>query len=50
MRRPVEGEVHVHYGQIYVHSAPDSYGPDLAEAFAGQSAGCAGRRQREPSG
>ncbi|MEU0169276.1 hypothetical protein ABZ214_28115 [Streptomyces iakyrus] len=42
MRRPVEGEVHVHYGQIYVHSDPDSYGPDLAEAFAGQSAGLCG--------
>ncbi|WP_240797406.1 hypothetical protein [Streptomyces sp. F001] len=42
VRRPVEGEVHVHYGQIYVESAPDSYGPDLAEAFAGQSAGLCG--------
>ncbi|GAA3494604.1 hypothetical protein GCM10019016_017040 [Streptomyces prasinosporus] len=42
MRRPVEGEVHVHYGQIYVESDPDSFGPDLAEAFAGQSAGLCG--------
>ncbi|MER5834328.1 hypothetical protein ABT116_26675 [Streptomyces sp. NPDC002130] len=42
MRRPVEGEVHVHYGQIYVESDPDGYGPDLAEAFAGQSAGLCG--------
>ncbi|MFC8143933.1 hypothetical protein ACFUKV_19715 [Streptomyces paradoxus] len=42
MRRPVEGEVHVHYGQIYVESDPDSYGPGLAEAFAGQSAGLCG--------
>ncbi|WP_308407496.1 hypothetical protein [Streptomyces olivochromogenes] len=42
MRRPVEGEVSVHYGQIYVESDPDSYGPDLAEAFAGQSSGLCG--------
>lgn len=42
MRRPVEGEVHVHYSQIYVESDPDSFGPDLAEAFAGQSAGLCG--------
>ncbi|PWI13284.1 hypothetical protein DI272_03405 [Streptomyces sp. Act143] len=42
MRRPVEGEVHVHYGQIYVESDPDSHGPDLAESFAGQSAGMCG--------
>ncbi|GGS92340.1 hypothetical protein [Streptomyces violaceus] len=42
MRRPVDGEVHVHYGQIYVESDPDGYGPGLAEAFAGQSAGLCG--------
>ncbi|WP_306456165.1 MULTISPECIES: hypothetical protein [unclassified Streptomyces] len=42
MRRPVEGEVHVHYGQIYVESSPDYHGPDLAEAFAGQRAGLCG--------
>ncbi|MGR4854087.1 hypothetical protein [Streptomyces sp. LARHCF252] len=42
MRRPVEGEVHVHYGQIYVESDPDGYGPGLDEAFAGQSAGLCG--------
>ncbi|MFJ6852905.1 hypothetical protein ACIQM3_20615 [Streptomyces sp. NPDC091271] len=42
MRRPVEGEVHVHYGQIYVESDPDSSGPDLAASFAGQSAGLCG--------
>ncbi|MFI2205397.1 hypothetical protein ACH47Z_32365 [Streptomyces sp. NPDC020192] len=42
MRRPVEGEVFVHYGQIYVESDPDSFGPDLAEAFTGQSAGLCG--------
>ncbi|WP_461086063.1 hypothetical protein [Streptomyces deserti] len=42
VRRPVEGEVHVHYGQLYVESDPDGYGPDLAEAFAGQSAGLCG--------
>ena len=42
VRRPVKGEVHVHYGQIYVESDPDSFGPDLAEAFAGQTAGLCG--------
>ncbi|MFI6155158.1 hypothetical protein ACIBCA_21010 [Kitasatospora sp. NPDC051170] len=42
VRRPVDGEVHVHYGQIYVESDPDSFGPGLAEAFAGQSAGLCG--------
>jgi hypothetical protein len=42
VRRPVEGEVHVHYGQIYVETDPDSYGPDLEEAFAGQSTGLCG--------
>ncbi|MEU1573998.1 hypothetical protein ABZ519_23120 [Streptomyces collinus] len=42
MRRPVDGDVHVHYGQIYVQSDPDSYGPGLDEAFAGQSAGLCG--------
>ncbi|MEU9574722.1 hypothetical protein AB0D62_33590 [Streptomyces massasporeus] len=42
MRRPVEGEVHVHYGQIYVESDPDDHVPDLAEAFAGQRAGLCG--------
>jgi hypothetical protein len=42
VRRPVDGEVHVHYGQIYVESAPDGYGPGLAEAFAGQKAGLCG--------
>ncbi|MFJ9411300.1 hypothetical protein [Streptomyces sp. NPDC101393] len=40
--RPVEGELHVHYGQIFVESDPDSFGPDLAEAFAGQSGGLCG--------
>ncbi|MFD8225918.1 hypothetical protein ACFV16_17285 [Streptomyces massasporeus] len=42
MRRPVEGEVHVHYGQVYVESDPDGQVPDLAEAFAGQRAGLCG--------
>ncbi|MDX3548342.1 hypothetical protein PV729_45885 [Streptomyces europaeiscabiei] len=42
MRRPVDGEVHVHYGQIYVESDPDGFGPGLAEAFAGQSSGLCG--------
>lgn len=42
MRRPVAGEVHVSYGQIYVESDPDDTIPDLAEAFAGQDAGLCG--------
>ncbi|MGW3317360.1 hypothetical protein [Streptomyces fungicidicus] len=42
MRRPVAGEVHVHYSQIYIESDPDSFGPDLRESFAGQSAGLCG--------
>ncbi|MFF8875479.1 hypothetical protein [Streptomyces massasporeus] len=42
MRRPVEGEVHVHYGQIYVESDPDGHVPDLADAFAGQRSGLCG--------
>ncbi|MEU9791132.1 hypothetical protein AB0E27_10920 [Streptomyces sparsogenes] len=42
MRRPVVGEVHVHYGQIYVESDPENAIPDLSEAFAGQSAGLCG--------
>ncbi|OEV01934.1 hypothetical protein AN217_01175 [Streptomyces qinglanensis] len=41
MRRPVAGEVQVHYGQIYVHG-PGSLNPDLCEAFAGQSGGLCG--------
>ncbi|WP_329137329.1 hypothetical protein OG552_27330 [Streptomyces sp. NBC_01476] len=42
MRRPVMGEVHVHYSQIYVESDPDSLIPDLSEAFAGQRGGLCG--------
>ncbi|WP_309096644.1 hypothetical protein [Streptomyces sp.] len=42
MRRPVEGEVFVHYGQIHVESDPDGFGPGLGEAFAGQSTGLCG--------
>ena len=42
MRRPVTGEVHVHYGQIYVESDPESFGPAFPEAFGGQSAGLCG--------
>ncbi|MEV0170365.1 hypothetical protein AB0I00_04425 [Streptomyces sp. NPDC050803] len=42
VRRPVDGEVHVHYGQIYVESDPDDFGLDLAEAFAGQQSGLCG--------
>ncbi|MGW0472137.1 hypothetical protein [Streptomyces coeruleorubidus] len=42
MRRPVEGEVHVHYGQIYVETDPDNFELGLPEAFAGQRAGLCG--------
>ncbi|MFG2907508.1 hypothetical protein ACGF13_20910 [Kitasatospora sp. NPDC048286] len=42
VRRPVDGEVRVHYGQIYVESDPDDPGPDLTRAFAGQRAGLCG--------
>ncbi|MER5773743.1 hypothetical protein ABT144_05485 [Streptomyces sp. NPDC002039] len=42
MRRPVTGEVYVHYSQIYVESVPDSAIPSLSEAFAGQSGGLCG--------
>ncbi|MFI2608487.1 hypothetical protein [Kitasatospora sp. NPDC018619] len=42
VRRPVDGEVSVHYGQIYVESDPDDDGPDLAEAFGGQRNGLCG--------
>ncbi|MEU0357872.1 hypothetical protein [Streptomyces cyaneofuscatus] len=42
MRRPVAGEVHVHYGQIYVLSDPDGTNPGFGEAFAGQSGGLCG--------
>lgn len=42
MRRPVTGEVHVHYGQIYVESDPAGTTPGLSEAFAGQNGGLCG--------
>ncbi|MEU6493234.1 hypothetical protein AB0919_17015 [Streptomyces sp. NPDC046994] len=42
MRRPVTGEVHVAYGQIYVQSDPDSANPGLSEAFAGRHGGLCG--------
>jgi hypothetical protein len=42
MRRPVHGEVHVHYSQIYVVSGPDGLAPGLQEAFGGQSSGLCG--------
>ncbi|MGK8503584.1 hypothetical protein [Nocardia asiatica] len=41
MRR-LDDEVHVSYGQIYVVSDPESFGPGLQESFAGQSAGLCG--------
>jgi hypothetical protein len=42
MRRPVHGEVHVHYSQIYVVSGPDGLASGLQEAFGGQSSGLCG--------
>ncbi|MEU2356153.1 hypothetical protein ABZ599_24785 [Streptomyces misionensis] len=42
MRRPVTGEVHVHYGQMYVESAPGIVRSDLHAAFAGQCGGLCG--------
>ncbi|MFF3122165.1 hypothetical protein ACFVRD_07265 [Streptomyces sp. NPDC057908] len=42
MRTLVNGEVHVHYGQIYVESDPEVCGLDLDEAFGGQKAGLCG--------
>ncbi|MGV9558753.1 hypothetical protein [Streptomyces sp. NPDC003522] len=42
MRRPVTGEVHVHYGQIHVESDPAGTTPGLPEAFAGQANGLCG--------
>ncbi|MGW1209374.1 hypothetical protein ACWD5F_07015 [Streptomyces sp. NPDC002499] len=42
VRTPVDGEVYVHHSQLYVESDPDSLGPGLDEAFAGQSGGLCG--------
>ncbi|MGZ0234688.1 hypothetical protein [Streptomyces sp. CPS1] len=42
MRRPVTGEVHVHYGQMYVESDPGIVRSDLHAAFAGQCGGMCG--------
>ncbi|MFI6515509.1 hypothetical protein ACIBF1_08125 [Spirillospora sp. NPDC050679] len=41
MRKPVDGEVHVHYGQLYVMSRLGD-AVDLNDAFAGQTAGLCG--------
>ncbi|MEV6276830.1 hypothetical protein [Nocardia sp. NPDC051832] len=38
----LDGEVHVHYGQIYVESDPGDFGPRMHEAFAGQNSGLCG--------
>ncbi|NBE54377.1 hypothetical protein [Streptomyces boluensis] len=40
LHKPVDGEVHVHYGQIYVVS--DDETPDLDDAFEGQTSGLCG--------
>ncbi|WP_405647870.1 hypothetical protein [Streptomyces uncialis] len=42
VRRPVEGNVEVHYSQIYVESDPDGDFPELAEALGGQRNGLCG--------
>jgi hypothetical protein len=43
MRTVVHGEVHVHYGQIYVHSeGGDPFEGDLTACFAGQRNGLCG--------
>ncbi|MGI5171126.1 hypothetical protein ACQEU3_42915 [Spirillospora sp. CA-253888] len=41
MRRPVDGEVSVHYSQLYVMSGPEGV-RDMSEAFAGQTSGLCG--------
>ncbi|MEU7070000.1 hypothetical protein AB0B30_04450 [Streptomyces narbonensis] len=41
MRRPVEGEVHVSYGQLYVTDDSGEQ-PELHESFAGQVSGLCG--------
>ncbi|MEV5754430.1 hypothetical protein AB0L00_42025 [Actinoallomurus sp. NPDC052308] len=41
MRRPVDGEVRVHYGRLYVQSG-SKHMPDLDDAFAGQTSGLCG--------
>lgn len=43
MRTVVDGEAHVHYGQIYVHSeGGDPFEGDLTACFAGQRNGLCG--------
>jgi hypothetical protein len=42
VRTLFDGEVHVHYSQLYVESDPDEFGVDLAEAFTGQANGLCG--------
>ena len=37
-----DGQVHVHYGQMYVESDLDRFGADLAAAFTGQTNGLCG--------
>ncbi|MFC1440214.1 hypothetical protein ABUW04_18330 [Streptacidiphilus sp. N1-10] len=45
MRVLVDGEVSVHYHQLYVESDQDRFTPGLEEAFAGQAAGLCGGAQ-----
>lgn len=42
VRTVFDGEVHVHYSQIYVESRPDGIGPTPEEAFPGQVNGLCG--------
>ena len=42
MRVLFDGQVHVHYGQMYVESDLDRFGGDLAAAFTGQTNGLCG--------
>jgi hypothetical protein len=42
MRVLVSGEVFVHYGQLYLESDEEEFGPGLKESFVGQAAGLCG--------
>ncbi|MFD7296630.1 hypothetical protein ACFV9W_25355 [Streptomyces sp. NPDC059897] len=41
VRRPVAGEIQLHYGQAYIESGSD-FAPELQETFAGQRSGLCG--------
>src|SRR5262249_29690187 len=46
VRTLFDGEVHVHYGQVYVESGPETGNPRLDAAFAGQVNGLCGAAAR----